>query len=330
MAAKQEKSLLSGLVIIIALALLMAIAGFLFLSPPPESLEGQVEASSVRISGMLPGRVEQFYVTEGERVHTGDTLVRIHSSVAQAKLYQAQAMESAAAAQNAKVDAGTRTQIVQGAYDLWQQAIAARTIAMKTRDRMQSLFSKGVISEQKRDEAEAAFQAADAAEKAAKSQYDLAVAGAQREDRESARSMVDAARGGVMEVEAVLKDQYLTAPCDGEIGAIYPHEGELIALGAPVMNLLKMHDKWITFNVREQLLADLPMGKVIDVKVPALRDTIIPVEIYYISPLGSYATWRATKATGTYDSRTFEIKARPLDSIPALRPGMSIIHLRTQ
>lgn len=328
MAAKQEKSLMYGLVVIVVLALLTAGAGFLFLSPPPESLEGQVEATSVRISGMLPGRVEQFYVTEGQRVHAGDTLVRIHSSLAEARLYQAQAMENAAAAQNAKVDAGTRSQLVQSAYDLWQQAVAARSIALKTRDRMQSLFSKGVVSEQKRDEADAAFQAADAAERAARSQYDLATAGAQQEDRRSARSMVDAARGSVMEVEALLQDQYLTAPCDGEIGAIYPHEGELVALGAPVMNLLKMQDKWITFNVRERLLADLPEGKVIEVSVPALRDTVIPVEIYYIAPLGSYATWRATKATGEYDSRTFEIKARPLDSIPALRPGMSIIHIR--
>lgn len=323
---KQEKSLLTGLAAIIVLTPFIALAGFFLLSPPPEIIEGQAEATSVRISGKLPGRIEQFYVAEGSRVHAGDTLVRIRSSLAEARLYQAQAMESAAAAQNAKIDAGTRSQIIQSAYDVWQQAVAARTIALKTRDRLQSLYDKGVVSEQKRDEAQAAFEAADAGERAARSQYDLAVAGAQREDRESARSMVDAARAGVMEVEAILEDQYLTAPCDGEIGKIYPHEGELIAIGAPVMNLLKMQDKWITFNVREQKLADLPIGKIIDVKIPALRDTVIPAEVFFTADLGSYAVWRATKATGEYDSRTFEVKVRPLDSITALRPGMSVIY----
>ena len=323
---KNDKSLMVGLLVVIRVVAAIAIVGFLFLSPPPEIVEGQAEATSVRISGKLPGRVMEFYVQEGQDVKAGDTLVHIHSSLAEAKLFQAEAMENAAAAQNQKIDAGTRSQIVQGAYDVWQQAIAARNIAKKTYDRMEALFQKQVIAEQKRDEAQAAYEAALSGEKAAKSQYDLAVSGAQKEDKESARSMVNVAKGGVMEVEALLEDQYLVAPCDGVIDEIYPPQGELVALGAPIMNVLKMQDKWITFNVREELLNDLPMGKEIEVMIPALDKKRIKAKVYYISDMGAYAVWHATKATGEYDSRTFKIKARPVEQIPDLRPGMSIIY----
>ncbi len=323
---RESRTLLTALGVVVAVVAVLAIVGFLFLTPPPEIIEGQAEANSVRISGKLPGRVLEFYVSEGDNVHAGDTLVHIHSSLAEAKMMQAEAMQTAASATDRKVDAGTRSQIKQGAYDLWQQAIAAKTITKKTYDRMQVLFAEGVIAEQKRDEAEAAYKAAEAAERAAKSQYELAVAGAQREDKEAAQAMVNVAKGGVAEVEALLEDQYLVAPCDGQIDVIYPQVGELVALGAPIMNLLKIDDKWVTFNVREELLNDLPMGKEIEIMIPALGERTAKAKVYYVRDMGSYAVWRATKSTGEWDSRTFQIKARPVDSIPELRPGMSVIY----
>lgn len=322
----KKSALFTALAIVIVGVIVLAIIGFLFLNPPSEIIEGQAEATTVRVSGKLPGRVVEFYVSEGDNVHKGDTLVHIHSALAEAKLMQAEAMEVAAGAQNKKVDAGTRSQIIQAAYELWQQAIAAKTIAKKTYDRMEALFREGVVSEQKRDEAQAAYQATVAGESAAKSQYDLAKAGAQKEDKTSAAAMVDVAKGGVKEVEALLEDQYLVAPCDGQIESIYPQVGELVALGAPIMSVLRLDDKWVTFNVREEYLQNLTMGKEIDIMIPALGQRTVKAKIYYINDLGSYATWRATKSTGQWDSRTFEIKAHTLDSIPDLRPGMSIIY----
>ena len=324
---KKENALIAALVVVVIVVALIALIGFMFLKPKTNIVEGQAEATSVRISGKLPGRVMEFYVQEGQNVKAGDTLVHIHSSLAEARLYQAEAMKDAAAAQNRKIDAGTRKQIIQSAYDLWQQAIAARNITEKTYNRMESLFKQDVVSAQKRDEAQAAYNAAVAAESAAKSQYMMAREGAQAEDKVSAKAMVDAAQGGVMEVEALLQDQYLTAPADGQIDIIYPHEGELVSLGTPIMNLLKISDKWITFNVREEMLNDLPIGKEIEVMIPALDKKKIKAKVYYSRDMGTYALWRSTKATGQWDSRTFQIKARPLEDVPELRPGMSIIYL---
>ncbi|HAP28588.1 MAG TPA: hemolysin secretion protein D [Porphyromonadaceae bacterium] len=322
---KENRTLLGALGFIVLAVAVLAIVGFLFLNKPADILEGQAEATSVRVSGKLPGRVVEFYVQEGDLVHKGDTLVHIHSSLAEAKLEQAQGMETAARAMDRKVDAGTRSQIIQSAYEMWQQANAAVTITKKTYDRMQNLYSEGVMSEQKRDEAKAAYDAAVAAAKAAESQYSLAKSGAQSEDKTSAAAMVTVAKGGVSEVEALLEDQYLTAPCDGQIDVIFPHVGELVALGAPIMNVLKLQDKYITFNVREHYLKDFRMGQDVTVTIPALDNKELKARIYYIRDLGSYATWHATKTTGDWDAKTFEVKMRPAEDLPDLRPGMTVI-----
>lgn len=321
---KENRKLIVALGGVVFVVAALAIIGFLFINKPAEILQGQAEATSVRVSGKLPGRVVEFYVHEGDMVHKGDTLVHIHSSLAEAKLQQARAMETAAQAVDQKVDAGTRSQIIQSAYQIWQQAQAAVGISKKTYDRMQNLFAEGVVSEQKRDEAKAAYDAAVAGAAAAKSQYELAKQGPQSEDKTQAAAMVTVAKGGVAEVESVLEDQYLTAPCDGQVDVIFPNVGELVALGAPIMNVLRIDDKWVTFNVREDKLKDLTMGKEITVNIPAL-DKDAKVKIYYIRDLGSYATWHATKTTGDWDSKTFEIKARPLEDIPDLRPGMTVL-----
>lgn len=324
----ESKLLMLALGVLVVVTIVMAIIGFLCLRQPDETIEGMADATSVRVSGKLPGRVTELFVSEGDMVKAGDTLVHIHSSLAEAKLMQAQGMETAAQAMNRKVDAGTRSQIIESARDLVAQADASVSITRKTFERLDALAKEGVVSQQKRDEAKAAYDAAVAGKKAAESQLSLAIAGAQKEDKESAAAMVTVARGGIDEVNAVLEDQYLVAPCDGQIDQIYPQTGELVSVGTPIMSLLKIDDKWVTFNVREEELNKLRLGTEIDIMIPALDKKKTKARIYYVRDLGSYATWRATKATGEWDSRTFEIKARPTEKIADLRPGMTVIYLK--
>lgn len=325
---KANRSLMLTMGIVVIFVAIIAIIGFIFMNKPSEIIEGQVEGTTVRISGKLPGRVVKFFVEEGDSVKAGDTLVHIHSAVAEAQLTEAEAMKEVAQAQNRKVDAGTRSQIIQAAYDMLQQAKAAVTITEKTYRRMDNLYNEGVLSEQKRDEAKAAYDAAVAARNAAESNYSLAKAGAQKEDKESTAALVSAAGGGVEQVKAVLADSYLTAPFDGTIDEVYPEPGELVALGAPIMTLLRSDKRWITFNVREELLNDIKQGSKVRLMIPALGRREIDAEVYYIRDMGSYATWRSTKSTGDWDSRTFEIKARPSGDVSDLRPGMSAIYYR--
>ncbi len=324
----KDRSLILAIVVIFLILCGLAIIGFLFIKQGPDTVQGQGDATEIRISGKLPGRVMKLYVEEGQKVKEGDTLVHIHSTLAEARMDQAKAMQEAASATNRKVDSGTRTQIIAAARDLWTQAKAATGITRKTYERMQNLFAKGVVSEQKRDEAKAAYDAAVAGEAAAKSQYDLAVAGAQSEDKEAARAMVDVAKGSVSEVGALLEDQYLLAPCDGEVTVVYPNVSELVATGAPIMTLQK-DDHWAVFNVRETLLKDLRLGSEVKVYIPAL-DVHETMKVFYVRDLGSYANWQATKSTGDFDARTFQIKMRPAKPIDGFRPGMSVIYEKVE
>ncbi|MDE6443552.1 MAG: HlyD family efflux transporter periplasmic adaptor subunit [Muribaculaceae bacterium] len=319
----KDRTLILTIAIVLLVIAGLAIFGFLAIKQGPDTIQGQADATEVRISGKLPGRVAEIYVEEGTHVKAGDTLVRIHSSLVDARLAQAQAMEEAAAATNARVDAGTRSQIINSAMEIWKQAQAATGIAHKTYQRMQNLFEKGVVSEQKRDEAKAAYDAASAGEAAARSQYELAKAGAQKEDKLASQAMVNVAKGSVKEVQAILEDQYLVAPCDGEITDVYPNVSELVATGAPIMTLQK-DDHWVVFNVRETVLKDIQLGKTVKVRIPAL-DVTTDAKVFYIRDLGTYANWQATKSTGDFDARTFQVKARPVKKVDNLRPGMSVI-----
>lgn len=323
--SKKNKALLASLAVFVVILAAIAILGLVLITPPNEITQGQADCDVVRVSGKLPGRVVRFYVSEGDMVHKGDTLASIYSSTVDAKLYQAKSMQDVAAATSQKAENGTRNELKTSAYNVWQQAIAAETITQKTYQRMQNLFEQGVISEQKRDEARAAYESAMAAVKAAKSQYDMAQNGAQAEDKIAARSMENAARGSVMEVQSLLEDQFLIAPCDGEVSEIYPHEGELVSLGAPVMSLSKLDDMWASFNVREEKLNNLPVGKDVTVTIPALNNKEVKMRVYYVHDRGSYAAWSATKAYGQFDSKTFEVKVRPTAPIENFRPGMSVI-----
>lgn len=322
---KKDKALLAAVGVFTLAMVCIAILGILLIKPPKDTIQGQADCDVVRVSGKLPGRVVKFYVHEGDYVHKGDTLVSIYSKTVDASLYKARSMQSAAASQSQKVDRGTRDELKRTAANAVQQAQAAEGIARKTYERMENLFKQGVVSEQKRDEAKAAYEAASAAVRTAKSQLDLAQNGAQSEDKSASRSLVDAARGTVMEVESLLEDQYLIAPCDGEVSEIFPHEGELVSLGTPIMSISKLSDMWVAFNVREEKLAELGMGKEVSVTIPALNNMATKLRIYYVHDMGSYAVWSATKAYGQYDSKTFEIKARPVKPIEGFRPGMSVL-----
>ena len=320
-----KKQSLIGVGVLIAVVVVLALVGLIVLRPEPEVLMGEAEASEYRVSGKVPGRVEEFYVHEGDQVKAGDTLVFINSPEVSAKLEQAQAARSAASAQAGKAKKGARQQQITAAYQMWQKAQVGVDIAKKSLDRVQSLYDKKVVSAQKRDEVEAQYKAAVATANAAKSQYDMALEGAQQEDKEAALALVAQANGAIAEVQSYMGERYLTAPCDGEVVEIYPKRTELIGTGSPVMSIVDMSDMWFTFSVREDLLGNLKVGKVVEVTIPALGDGTYQARVTYLRAMASYATWRATKNNGQYDMKSFDVRMVPVEEIPGLRPGMTAI-----
>lgn len=317
--------MLSAFVIFVLVIAVVGFAGWVLLKPEPELLQGQMEANEVRISGKVPGRIEKFMVAEGMKVKQGDTLVVFSSPELDAKLAQAISAEDAASAQSRKAIKGARKEQIVGAYELWQKAEVGVSLAQKTFERVENMYVDGVIPTQKRDEAEANLQAAVATAKAAQSQYDMAMNGAENEDKLAATAMVGRAKGAVSEVKAYLQETLLLSPIDGEVSDIFPQRGELVGSGAPVMNIVDLSDQWAVFNVREDQLASISKGKEFDAIVPALGNKAVRFKISYIKALASYATYKPTKNSGGFDVKTFEVHARPFSVVEGLLPGMSVL-----
>lgn len=322
---RTKKYLITAFISVLIIVALISFLGMILLGNKPTILQGQIEATEIRISGKLPGRIDTFLVKEGQNVSAGDTLVIINSPEARAKYEQVNALENVAKYQNQKIDEGTRSQIIETMFQIWSKAKSDLQLAKTTYDRILTLYKDSVVTSQRKDEVEAIYKAAIANKKAAYQQYLMALDGAQKQDKESARSLVNAAKGTVNEVEALLQDAKLTAPESGQIASIYPKRGELVGAGTPIMSLVVLDDAHVVLNVREDFLPYFKIGKTFKGNVPALNKKEIIFKTNYISPLGSYATWRSTKQTGSYDLRTFELHALPTSPVEDLRPGMSVL-----
>ena len=284
----------------------VALIGFFTLDRSLEIIQGEVE------------------VKEGDFVHQGDTLAILEVPEATAQEQAAEATQGAAQALSDLADAGARKETIDGAYQLYQQAVSANNLARETYGRMQRLYDEGVVSAQKRDEALAAHKVTEAQMVAARSQWEMAKSGAREQEKRAARQQVQAARGAVNVVKSMLRETVQTASADGEVSTIYPKVGELVGLGSPIMTISMTNDIWGTFNIREDQLKGMKVGDKFKAYIPAF-DKEIEMKVYAMKDEGSYAVWKATKTQGQYDLKTFEVKARPMKAVEGLRPGMSLV-----
>ena len=323
-AKEQHKNILFAILGFSVVVIIVALIGFFALGRDPELIQGQVEVSEYRVSSKVPGRILEIRVKEGDYVKVGDTLAILDAPEVRAKMEQAQSAENAAAALELKAQNGARQEQIQGAYQVWQQAKAGLEIAEKSYPRIQRLFDEGVISAQKRDEVYANYKAMEAQCKAAESQYQMAQNGARREDKLAAAAQVGRARGAVQEVNSYIHETVQIAQMEGEVSSIYPKVGELVGAGSPIMTVSMMQDMWGTFNVREDQLNGMEVGKTFKAFGPAFNKEV-EMKVYYMKDQGSFAVWKATKANGQYDLKTFEVRARPTEKFDGLRPGMSLI-----
>ena len=313
--------LIIAVVVIIAV---VALVGWYLKRSEPTIIQGTVECTTYKASSKIAGRIEEMKIEQGDHVTKGQLLYVLSTPELDAKLRQAEAVKSAATALDQKALAGARVQQIEAALNMWQKAQAGKELAQKTYDRVKALYDKGVVPEQKFDEADANYRAMVATEMAAKAQYDLAVAGASKEDKEAAAAQVQQAEGVVSEVESYISDAMVYAPVDGEVSTIIAEQGELVGTGYPVVAILDTTDTWVTFNIKETLLPKITVGMKMTAYVPAL-DRNVELEVSYISVQADFATWSATRTQGSFDIRTFAVKARPVTDVENIRPGMSVL-----
>lgn len=292
---------------------------------PTLLLQGEVEATQISVSAKVYGRIDDLYIREGDIVKKGQLLVELDSPEILAKLKQAQAAQAAAVSQREKADKGLREESIRSARSQWRKAEVAADLAEKTYLRVKRLFEDGIIPAQKCDEAEANLKMAQETVAAAKAAFEMSVKGAQSEDKDAARAMEAKAAGLVSEVQSYLDETRVFSPMDGEVAAVMADPSELVSPGFPIISVIDLDDVWVTFNLREDLLSQFKMGETLTAAFPALENQEIELRVNYIAALGDYATWRATKTSGDFDLKTFEVRAVPLSNNTGLRPGMTAV-----
>lgn len=320
-----KRSNIYGVVAAAAVILLsVALISWYLTKRSPMLIQGTVECTTYKASSKVPGRIDAMKVAEGDRVEKGQLLYVLSTPELDAKLAQAEAVKSAAAALDAAAVAGARIQQIEAALNMWEKAQAGLELARKTYERVKNLYDQGVVPTQKLDEATANYEAMKATAQAAKAQYDMAADGARKEDKEAAAARVRQAEGAVSEVESYIGDAMVYSPVAGEVSTIVAQQGELVGSGYPVVAILDMSDLWVTFNVKETLLPKIKVGTRMTAYVPAL-DRDVELEVSYIAVQADFATWAATRTQGGFDIRTFAVKARLTGDAGQLRPGMSVL-----
>ncbi|MGG6544457.1 HlyD family efflux transporter periplasmic adaptor subunit [Prevotella brunnea] len=323
-AKSQHNNILLAILGLTTVIAIVGVIGYFAFDREEDIIQGEVEVGEYRVSCKFPGRIREIKVREGDYVRKGDVLAVLELPEASAQEKVMEAAANASEALSDLTDAPNRKEIIESAYQVYQQAVAANDVAEKTYGRMSRLYDEGVVSAQKRDEALGAFQTTQAAVKVAKSQWELAMSGSREESKRAARKQAQAARSAVDVVKSVLKETVQRATRNGEVSTIYPKEGELVGLGSPIMSISTMDDIWGTFNIREDQLNGMKIGTKFKAFIPAFGKTI-EMRVTHIKDQGSYAVWKATKSKGQYDLKTFEVKAKPIRKIDGLRPGMSLV-----
>ncbi len=292
---------------------------------PAGQVQGMADADDVNVAAKVTARVSRLLVHEGDRVQAGQVLFELDSPEVAAKERQAHGALEAAQAVAAKAEEGARSEDIRAAEAEWKRAVAGAELAQSTYRRVDNLFAEGVVTRQKRDEALAQSRSSTELARAARAQYDLALAGARTQDKDAAQAQVRQAEGAVAEVDAAREETRGRAPLAGEINKRMADVGELVPAGYPVFTLVDIDRMWVSFNLREDQVDGLKIGSRLRGSVPALDGRKVEFEVYFINPAGDYATWRSTRQSSGYDVRSFEVRVRPLARVPELRPGMSVL-----
>jgi len=320
-----KKSVLVVIGFVIALLVWVGFTFYKAYQPKQIVLQGEIDAQFYNISSKLPGRVSEIFVKKGDMVEVGDIVFSISSPEVEAKLAQAKAAKDVALSQKNQADNGARKQEIQAAHDQWQKAKAAEELMKTTYDRIEKLYTQGVVSLQKRDEIFTQYKASKYTSNAAKQMAIMAKEGARVEikDAASAQERVYAAK--VDEVNAYVKESSQHSFHKGEVTQVLIHSGELSPTGFPVVSIVDIEDSWAKFAVREDYLKEFKKDKLFDAKIPALGSGTYKFRVANIAVMGDYATWRATESGKGFDMKSFEVELRAVKPIENLRVGMSVI-----
>lgn len=304
-------------------AIVVGLSLFYLLRPQPLLVQGEADATRFDIAARVDGRVKEIPVERGQNIPAGAVLVRIDNPETLAKHEQMVTAKAVADAQLANVLVGTRAEVIAARKAETERAEAALVLAQKTYDRTHTLTEQGNAPQARLDQVTDALHESERALDQAKSAYQQAVNGYTKEERAISKANVEKANADIQSVQSIIDQLVVYAPVASQVYQRNVEPGEYVSPGVPLVTLIDLADVWIHFDLREDLVKGLKVGDRFDVRIPALDDRLVTVAVKLIATKGEYASWRATRATGDFDLRTFSIRAYPVQPVPGLRPGMS-------
>ena len=322
-APKHHASRTPAAIVGIVAAVVIGLSLFYLLRPQPLLVQGEADATRFDIAARVDGRVKEIPVERGQNVPAGAVLVRIDNPETLAKYEQMRAAKAVAEAQLANVLVGTRAETIAARKAEMERAQAALVLAQKTFDRTHTLTEQGNAPQARLDQVTDTLHETERAVDQAKSAYDQAVNGYTKEERAISKTNVEKANADIQSVQSIIDQLLVYAPVASQVYQRNVEPGEYVSPGVPLVTLIDLADVWIHFDLREDLVKGLKVGDRFDVHIPALDDRLVTVQVKLIATKGEYASWRATRATGDFDLRTFSIRAYPVQPVPELRPGMS-------
>ena len=312
-----------AIIVAVVAAAVAALSIWYLVRPMPLLVQGEVDATRFDIASRVDGRVAEIPVERGQDVSAGTVLVRIDNPETLAKVKQALAAKVVAEAKLANINAGTRAEVIAARKAALERSQSSVVLAKQTYDRISQLVEHGHAPQARLDEVTNSLNESQRAEDQAQSAYEQAVNGYTKEERQIAEADLQKALADIQQIQSIIDQMVIYAPVASQVYQRNVELGEYVSPGVPLVTLINVGDMWIHFDLREDLVKTLKVGDRFDVLVPALRDRRITVEVRLIATKGEYASWRATRATGDFDLRTFEIRAYPIDIVAGLRPGMS-------
>jgi HlyD family secretion protein len=312
-----------SLIVSIVAAVIVVLSLFYLLRPEPLLVQGEADATRFDIAARVDGRVKEIPVERGQNVPAGAVLVRIDNPETVAKLEQMKTAKAVADAQLANILVGTRVETIAARKAEMERAQAALVLAQKTFDRTRTLTEQGNAPQARLDQVTDTLHESERAVDQATSAYQQAVNGYTKEERAIAKANVEKANADIQSVQSIIDQLVVYAPVASQVYQRNVEPGEYVSPGVPFVTLIDLADVWIHFDLREDLVKGLKVGDRFDVHIPALDDRRVTVEVKLIATKGEYASWRATRASGDFDLRTFSIRAYPVQPVPELRPGMS-------
>ncbi len=312
------------LAVLAVVAIAVSIVFWRTYSAPTPRLQGQIEARQYMVSSKVPGRLAEVEVRRGDSVTVGDVMFRIDSPELEAKLTQVDALDTISRSLAQAVEGGTREEKIAAARSEFQKAQAAETMARTTYERTRVLAEQGVIARQRLDEAFTLLRIAEQTRVTAGEVLRLAEAGPREEARTATRAGEEITASLRDEINELLEDSIAFAHHKGIVSNVLLNPGELVPQGFPVVMITDLDEAWALFNVREDLLRHFSPGAEFDLDIPSLGRQA-RFKVSHIAALGDFATWRATVPGRGFDMRTFEVEMHPVEAVPGLRAGMSVL-----